>query len=97
MLSSIAYTASFWPKTPKPVPKLLEGNRDWKKLVKGVREHVEAALDKKGKGKGKGAVKPFTLRIFDTSGGDTKAAGGGNAKKVADSITFVRDLTYIKF
>ncbi|KAJ7601843.1 hypothetical protein B0H17DRAFT_1155142 [Mycena rosella] len=63
LLDSIAYIPSYTPRTPKPTPKLLEDKKSWKKLVE----------DKK---KGKGTVKPFTIQIVDTSGGDPKARDG---------------------
>ncbi|KAJ7694594.1 hypothetical protein B0H17DRAFT_1131893 [Mycena rosella] len=77
LLDSIAYIPSYTPKTPKPTPKLLEDKKLWKKLVEGVAAHIAAEKDKK---KGKGTVKPFTIQIVDTSGGDPKAVTGG--KKV---------------
>lgn len=80
LLSGIAYTASFQPKNPKPVPKLLEDEKSWEKLVTSVEAHVAASLGNK---KGKGVIKPFTIRIVDTSGGDTKTAVSG--KKVQSS------------
>jgi hypothetical protein len=77
LLSGIAYTASYQPKTPKPVPKLLEDNKSWKKLIDGAAAHIASCLANK---KGKGVIKAFAIRIVDTSGGDTKAVASG--KKV---------------
>jgi hypothetical protein len=79
LLSGIAYIASYLPKSPKPVPKLLEDERAWKKLVKGAGEYIAECKAKK---KGKGVVKAFSIRIIDTSGVDPKAAAV-TAKKVS--------------
>lgn len=68
LLSGIAYIPSYVPKNPKPIPKLLESAKAWKKLIKGVELHIEESTKKaKGKGKGKGAVKEFSIQIVDTS------------------------------
>ncbi|KAJ6456077.1 hypothetical protein C8R45DRAFT_1082217 [Mycena sanguinolenta] len=82
LLSDIAYVASFVPKTPKPVPKLLEDERGWEKLLQSVDNYISAS---KKKAKGRGIVKPFSIRIYDTSGEESKAstAGGKKGKKPA--------------
>ncbi|KAJ7480177.1 hypothetical protein B0H11DRAFT_1725074 [Mycena galericulata] len=69
LLSGIAYIPSYQPKTPKPIPKLLENAAAWKKLIEGVGVHIETA---KAKNKGKGVPKPFSIQIVDTSGGEPK-------------------------
>jgi hypothetical protein len=73
LLSGIAYTASYQPKTPKPVPKLLEDNKSWKKLIGGAEAYIASCLANKGKG----VIKVFAIQIVDTSGGDTKAMASG--------------------
>ncbi|KAJ6462564.1 hypothetical protein C8R45DRAFT_1220539 [Mycena sanguinolenta] len=86
LLSGIAYIPSYAPKTPKPVPKLLEDEEGWRKLVDGVEAHIAAARANK---KAKGVVKPFSIRISDTSGADSKAGTGGKkgSKKDAAAIS----------
>ncbi|KAJ7664803.1 hypothetical protein B0H17DRAFT_1211161 [Mycena rosella] len=80
LLSGIAYIPSYKPKTPKPMPKLLDNEQAWKRLITDVQNHIDSSKSKQG---GKGAVKPFFIQIVDTSGGDSKAsAGGSGAKKV---------------
>jgi hypothetical protein len=82
LLSGIAYTTSYQPKTPKPVPKLLEDNKSWKKLIDSAGAHIASYLANK---KGKGVIKVFAIRIVDTSGGDTKAMA--SRKKVCRRTT----------
>jgi hypothetical protein len=79
LLSGIAYIASYVPKSPKPVPKLLEDEKSWKKLIQGAADYIDACKQKKN---GKGVVKPFSIRIFDTSGEDPGKATAGAVKKV---------------
>lgn len=81
LLSGIAYIPSYVPKNPKPLPKLLESEKAWSKLVKGVEAHVAASIKNV---KGKGVVKEFSIQIYDMSnGGDPKAAAGGKSSKVS--------------
>ncbi|KAJ7761929.1 hypothetical protein DFH07DRAFT_771243 [Mycena maculata] len=61
LLSGIAYIPSYVLKNPKPILKLLESEKAWKKLVKGVELHIEESTKK-----GKGAVKEFSIQIVDT-------------------------------
>jgi hypothetical protein len=81
LLSVIAYIPSYLPKNPKPIPKLLEDKKSWKKLVESVKAHIKTSRDKN---KGKGVVKPFSIQIIDTSGpaGDSKVSTGAGTKKV---------------
>ncbi|KAJ7301730.1 hypothetical protein DFH08DRAFT_978495 [Mycena albidolilacea] len=80
LLSGIAYIPSYLPKNPKPIPKLLEDKKSWKKLVEGVEVHIKTSRDKN---RGKGVVTPFSIQIIDTSGpvGDSKASAGAGTKK----------------
>jgi hypothetical protein len=81
LLSGIAYIPSYLLKNPKPIPKLLEDNKSWKKLVESVEAHIKTSRDKN---KGKGVIKPFSIQIIDMSGpvGDSKASAGAGTKKV---------------
>lgn len=78
LLAHIGYVPSYVPKTPKPIPKLLEDDEGWQKLIASVNDYIEGC---KAKNKNKGVVKPFTIRIVDTSssGAGEKEPG---AKKV---------------
>lgn len=70
LMSKIAYVPSYRPKIPKPVPKLLEDEDDWVRLIADVGEYIRTS---KAKNKGHGIVKSFTITIVDTSsGGDPK-------------------------
>ncbi|KZP11789.1 hypothetical protein FIBSPDRAFT_937311 [Athelia psychrophila] len=64
----------FKPKSPKPIPKLLEDERVWYKLIEDISDYIKTSKAAK---RGTGAVKPFTIRIFDTSGSDRE----GSSKK----------------
>ncbi|KAJ7450496.1 hypothetical protein B0H11DRAFT_1877432 [Mycena galericulata] len=78
-MANIAYIPSYKPKNPKPTPKLLEDEEGWENLVKDVENYISTC---KAKNKGKGVVKPFTINLIDTSGGDPKDAGtSGTGKK----------------
>jgi hypothetical protein len=61
-LSAIGYVASYKPKNPKPVPKLLETSEDYKSLMADITEYRKDCLKKKG-----GKVKPFSISLTDTS------------------------------
>ena len=67
------------PKSGKPVPKLLDDEDSYKKLLDNVWAHID---EQKSKNKGKGKVKPFSIQIVDTS----EPAGAG---KVRQSHLFV--------
>ncbi|KAJ7368896.1 hypothetical protein DFH08DRAFT_796725 [Mycena albidolilacea] len=71
-------------ENPKPIPKLLEDKKSWKKLVEGVEVHIKTSRDKN---KGKGVVKPFSIQIINTSspvGGSKVSAGAGTKKGKKD-------------
>lgn len=70
LLARIAYIPSYKPKNPKPVPKLLEDDDDWKKLLVDVEEYRAACV---AKCKGKGTVKQFVIVLVDMSGPDGKS------------------------
>ncbi|KZP27093.1 hypothetical protein FIBSPDRAFT_1040299 [Athelia psychrophila] len=74
LLTAIAYVPSYKPKSPKPIPKLLEDERVWYKLIEDISDYIKTSKAAK---RGTGAVKPFTIRIFDTSGSDRE----GSSKK----------------
>ena len=94
LLSHIGYTPSFAPKSPKPVPKLLEDQEDWDSLVDCVRHHRSLCLERKG---GKGVIKPFSVKIIDTSESGGKES---SSKRVFSMLLFVitcPDVMFIGF
>ena len=58
----IGYIFSFLPKTPKPWPKFLDGEKAWNLLVCDAATWIEA---EKRKNKNKGIVRPWFMRIED--------------------------------
>jgi hypothetical protein len=70
LLARIAYIPSYKPKNPKPVPKLLEDDDDWEKLLVDVEEYRTGCI---AKCKGKGTVKQFVIVLVDMSGVDGKS------------------------
>jgi hypothetical protein len=81
LLLHIGYVASYKPKNPRPIPKLLEDTEAWEKLVDDVEEYIKSS---KAKNRGKGVVKPFSITIIDTSGPAPKEAA---VKKVLSSFS----------
>ncbi|PPQ84970.1 hypothetical protein CVT26_008290 [Gymnopilus dilepis] len=80
-LAGLAYIPSYKPRNPKPVPKLLEDEQAWEKLVQDVRQYIETFTTKKGVSK---PVKPFVITIVDTVGPRTekeKEKKAGSSKK----------------
>jgi hypothetical protein len=63
LLAGIGYVPSYKPKSSKPVPKLLEDDASWYKLLEDVHAFI---LSCKGK-TGKGAIKPYHVNIVDTT------------------------------
>jgi hypothetical protein len=63
LLAGIGYIPSYKPKASKPVPKLLEDDTSWYKLLEDVHAFI---LTCKGKN-GKGMVKAFHINIVDTT------------------------------
>ncbi|KAJ7257020.1 hypothetical protein C8J57DRAFT_1649150 [Mycena rebaudengoi] len=63
-LSTIGYIPSYKPKSPKPVPKLLESSEAYERMMEDIDEYRDACRQKN---RGKGTVKPFVIRIMDTS------------------------------
>ncbi|KAF8509016.1 hypothetical protein BU17DRAFT_70602 [Hysterangium stoloniferum] len=58
----VGYIFSFLPKSPKPKPKLLESEKCWNILIRDLATWIEA---EKRKNKGKGIVRPWSVRIED--------------------------------
>ncbi|KAF8067599.1 hypothetical protein FPV67DRAFT_1669489 [Lyophyllum atratum] len=83
LLAHIAYVPSYWPKTPKPVPELLEDEADWETLLNDVAEYRVT----KGKTKQAGQIKPFFITIVDMSGSDEKESKKMTSKKTTASET----------
>ena len=52
------------PRSGRPIPKLLEDEDSFKALISNVTQYVD---EQRAKKKGKGTVKPFSIRIVDTS------------------------------
>lgn len=70
-MAAIGYIPSFLPKSPKPIPKLLEDEECWVKLIRDVREYIESFTVKRGPPK---RIKPFVITIVDTiASADDKA------------------------
>ncbi|KAJ7735284.1 hypothetical protein DFH07DRAFT_780075 [Mycena maculata] len=82
LLSGIAYLPSYLPKNPKPIPKLLEDGKSWKKLIQSVEAYIAAEKEKK---KGNGVPRPFSILIIDTSGGDPKGKVSATKKGKKDT------------
>ncbi|KAG6815761.1 hypothetical protein H0H93_009068 [Arthromyces matolae] len=106
LLSHIAYIPSYKPRNPKPVPKLLESVNAWNRLISDVRDYIATC---KAKNKGKGTVKPFSIMIVDTSGGDKETNKKGNSKnlrknealseaqaEVPTSVDALKDIDHLK-
>lgn len=70
-LSAIGYVPSYKPKSPKPVPKLLEDDESYEAMLDDIENYIQTS---KEKNKGKGIVKAFVIRIVDTSGSTGKDA-----------------------
>ncbi|KAJ3739917.1 hypothetical protein DFH05DRAFT_1463488 [Lentinula detonsa] len=69
-LGSLGYIPSFLPKNPKPLPRALNSNDAYEKMLEKIEEYV---LTAKSRNKGKGVVKAFSIRLVDSSGsGDMK-------------------------
>ena len=71
-MAAIGYIPSFLPKSPKPIPKLLEDDECWEKLIRDVREYIESfAVKRSGPPR---RIKPFVINIVDTNASaDNKA------------------------
>jgi hypothetical protein len=63
LLARIAYVPSYKPKNPKPVPKLLEDDNDWEKLLVDVEEY-RTICTAKCKGKGTSARQCIEARNY---------------------------------
>lgn len=67
--ASIGYIFLFVPKTPKPLPKLLEDDVSYTGMIDEIEDFRSTC---RAKNRGKGVVKPFSVQIVDTSVGDSK-------------------------
>lgn len=94
LLSHIGYIPSFAPKSPKPVPKLLEDQEDWDSLIDCVRQHRSLCLERKG---GKGAIKPYSVKIIDTSEPGGKETSSKKAFLMLLFVVMCSDITFIGF
>jgi len=56
----VGYIFSFTPKSPKPCPVALESETSWNRLLMIAATHIES---EKAKNRGRGIVKPWTVRI----------------------------------
>lgn len=65
-MAAIGYIASYKPKNPKPVPKLLEDEECWDKLVADVAAYIDSFKNKRTEATR--TVKPFVISIIDTLG-----------------------------
>ncbi|KAJ3797142.1 hypothetical protein GGU11DRAFT_827474 [Lentinula aff. detonsa] len=64
-LGSLGYIPSYLPKSPKPLPRLINSDETYEKMIEGIESWIEEA---KSKTKGKKKVKAFSIRLIDTSG-----------------------------
>jgi hypothetical protein len=81
LMSNLAYLASYKPKTPKPLPKLLDDEEAWDGLISDVAQHINAS---KAKNRGKGEVKPFHISLIDLSKtGEATKSGTGRKVRLA--------------
>jgi len=62
-LSGIGYIPSYKLKASKPIPKLLEDEASWYKLLEDVHNFIKSCKGKSGTG----SVKPFFINIVDTT------------------------------
>lgn len=63
-LIAIGLVASYLPKSPKPIPKLVEDETGWQRYIGAVFEWRNVQLAKKH---GKGKIPPFHITVVDTS------------------------------
>ena len=87
-LGALGYVPSFLPKSPKPLPKILDSDSTYEKMLEKIEDHVEHM---KSRNKGKGIVKAFSIRLVDTSAG----SGDGNGKKETAGKKVSRRLCFI--
>lgn len=64
-LSALGYIASFWPRSPKPVPKLVDTDARYEDMVDILEEYMKVKYTKHGKPKKK---KAFSVILIDTGG-----------------------------
>ena len=63
-MAAIGYIPSYKPKNPKPIPKLLEDEECWDKLVADVAAYITSFKNKRSETAR--TVKPFVISIIDT-------------------------------
>ena len=63
LLNGLAYVPSYKPKSPKPIPKLLEDKDVWNQLITDIWEYMETSRSVKWN---QGVFKPFVIKLFDT-------------------------------
>ena len=69
-LTDLGYIPSWLPKTPKPVPKLLEDGEAWETLLDVIEDHIRATSTSdttKGRKKKGGKDQRFTIILMDTA------------------------------
>ncbi|KJA17557.1 hypothetical protein HYPSUDRAFT_206148 [Hypholoma sublateritium FD-334 SS-4] len=90
LLGGIGYVPSYKPKSSKPVPKLLEDERSWTKLLEDVHAFTVTCKGKNGKG----AIKPFHITIVDTTASSSEADSKAKKKKAGTDAPPVPALTF---
>jgi hypothetical protein len=65
-MAAIGYIPSYKPKNPKPIPKLLEDEECWDKLVADMAAYLASFKNKRSAAARE--VKPYVISIFDTLG-----------------------------
>lgn len=78
-LSALGYTVSFWPRSPKPLPKLVDTDARYEDMIEQLEEYMKVELTTKGQPKKK---KAFSVLLIDTGIDDS---GKKDGKKVRDS------------
>lgn len=79
-LSALGYTVSFWPRSPKPLPKPVDTDARYEDMIEELEEYMKVELTKKGQPKKK---KAFSVLLADTSIDDS---GKKDGKKVSDRL-----------
>lgn len=64
-LSALGYVMSFWSKSPKPLPKLVDSDERYESMLGDLHDHVSESSKKKGK------AKPVIIRIVELSEKDS--------------------------
>lgn len=78
-LSALGYIASFWPRSPRPVPKLVDTDVRYENMIEMLEDYMRVEYTKDHKPKKK---KAFTVSLIDTGAN----SDGKNEKKAKVSL-----------